>query len=209
MARGISSDFVQPNEVRFLMSIKLRGLVAMIAAIAGCAGVARGQDANQSVKLTPEHKALADDVGVWDAEMFVYVPDSKEPVAAGNGVETRTLLSGGLWIVSEFKGDFAAMPYEGRGQNGYDPIKAKYVSSWIDSASSRMLVQEGTYDAKTKTVTMLGDGDKLETGAPATLKTTIHKPDAENRVLSLSIKPKDGKDSEYVKFLEIRYKKRK
>jgi hypothetical protein len=119
------------------------------------------------------------------------------------------LLSGGLWITSGFKGDFAAMPYEGRGQNGYDPKKAKYVSSWVDSATSRMLIQEGTYDEKTKTVTMLGDGDDFETGAPATLKTTIHKPDAQNRVLSLFIKPKDGKDSEYVKFFEIRYKKQK
>jgi hypothetical protein len=191
------------------MSIKSRGLVALIAAVAGCAGMARGQDADQPVKLTPEHKALADDVGVWDAEMFVYVPGAKDPVPAGNGVETRTLLSGGLWITSEFKGDFAAMPYEGRGQNGYDPKKAKYVSSWVDSATSRMLIQEGTYDEKTKTVTMLGDGDDFETGAPATLKTTIHKPDAQNRVLSLFIKPKDGKDSEYVKFFEIRYKKQK
>jgi len=191
------------------MSIKLRGLLVVIVAAAACFGTARGQDAGQPVKLTPEHKALANDVGVWDADMFVYVPGMKEPIAAGHGVETKTLLSGGLWALSEFKGDFAAVPYEGRGQIGFDPAKGKYVSSWIDSASAKLLVQEGTYDEKTKTVTMIGEGDDPRGGSTATLRTTVHQPDAETRVLTLSIKPKGGKDSEYVKFFEIRYKKQK
>ena len=50
------------------------------------------------------------------------------------------------------------MAFEGRGQFGYDPAKKKYVGTWIDSMSPTLRVLEGTYDAKTKTLTYKGDG---------------------------------------------------
>jgi Protein of unknown function (DUF1579) len=109
-------------------------------------------------KPTAEHKILAADEGTWDAAIKSYIngPDS-EP-AVSKGVEVNTVLTGGLWISSSFSGDFGGMAFEGRGQFGYDPNKKKYVGTWIDSMSPALTVLEGTYDAKTKTITYTGDG---------------------------------------------------
>lgn len=184
------------------MSIKVRGFFAMLTAALWFSGNAGAQEAPEP---TPYHKGLAEEVGVWDAEMFYFKPGSDEATPAGKGVETNTMLSGGLWLLSDFKGDPGPGAFEGRGQTGYDPKKQKYIGTWVDSMSPRMMILEGTYDEKTKTATMFGEGD--DTGGQASsIKTTTHQPDAENRVFTLFIKPKDAK--EYVKTIEIRYKKR-
>ena len=52
-------------------------------------------------------------------------------------------MTGGLWVLSKFEGDFGGMKFEGRGQFGYDPIKKKYVGTWIDSMSPTLSVLEG------------------------------------------------------------------
>ena len=41
------------------------------------------------------------------------------------GVEVNTVITGGLWISSVFKGDFGGMAFEGRGQFGYDPARRR------------------------------------------------------------------------------------
>ena len=50
------------------------------------------------------------------------------------------------------------MAFEGHGQFGYDPARKKYVGTWIDSMSPTLSVLEGSYDAKTKTLTYTCDG---------------------------------------------------
>lgn len=77
---------------------------------------------------TPEHQRLEKDAGVWDAVATFFGPNGEEN---SKGVETNRML-GGFWLVSEFKGEFFGAPFEGRSQLGYDPIKKKYVGTWID-----------------------------------------------------------------------------
>jgi hypothetical protein len=130
--------------------------LCLAASVLGAASFATAQELPP--KPTAEHKILAADEGTWDAAIKSYPdgPDS-EPVVA-KGVEVNTVLPGGLWVSSTFQADFGGMTFEGRGQFGYDPNKKKYVGSWIDSMSPALTVLEGSYDAKTKTLTYKGDG---------------------------------------------------
>ncbi len=50
-------------------------------------------------------------------------------------------------------GKMKDMNFKGMAIEGYDNVKKKFVSSWIDNMSTMIMNSEGTYDAATKTFT--------------------------------------------------------
>ena len=136
--------------------------IPMAAGLLFAVPVLNAQDSAPS----PEHKILAMEEGVWDAEITMTIPgqDSKD-AAKSKGVETNRLL-GGKWLISDFKGEFFGSSFEGHGVNGYDAKKGKYVGTWVDSMSQHIDLMEGTYDEKTKTLTLNADSVNPSTGKP-------------------------------------------
>ena len=65
----------------------------------------------------------------------------------------------GKWLISDFKGEMFGSTFEGHGTNGYDAKKSKYIGTWVDSMSVRIDTLEGTYDEKTKTLTLNSDSE--------------------------------------------------
>ena len=161
----------------------------------------------QFTKPGPEHKILAADEGTWDATVksFAAGPDAEPTVS--KGTEVNTVLPGGLWVLSKFEGDFDGVKFEGRGQFGYDPLKKKYIGTWIDSMSAGLTVLEGTYDAKTKTMTYEGDAVEPATKMKYHEKMVTATKDDGTRVFTLYMKIGEAKDE--VKFMEVTYRKRK
>jgi len=51
------------------------------------------------------------------------------------------------------------MPFEGIGINGYDNLKKKFVSTWIDNMGTMIVMSTGTFDPATKTFTYMGEMD--------------------------------------------------
>jgi hypothetical protein len=179
------------------------------AALLGMTALARAQEggAPEIPKPTAEHKLLAADEGTWDATIKSYPAGPNADPMVSKGVEVNTVMPGGLWLLSKFQGDFGGMAFEGRGQFGYDPIKKKYVGTWVDSLSPTLSVLEGTYDAKTKTMTYVGDGVDPASKAKYTQKMVTTMKDDGTRVFTLLMKFEGSADE--VKFMEITYKKRK
>ena len=50
-------------------------------------------------------------------------------------------------------GKMKDMQFKGMGVEGYDNVKKKFVSSWIDNMGTGIQFSEGTYDPATKTFT--------------------------------------------------------
>jgi hypothetical protein len=148
----------------------------------------------QPPKPGPEFDILKKLEGTWDAVIKFGGQESK-------GTMTYKLGPGGRWMVSEFQGDFGGEKFEGKGLDGYNPLKKKYVSVWIDSMSPSPLVTEGTYDADTKTVTMEGEGPGQD-GKPVKHKTVSTWKDDDTIVFTVS----QGGDEA---MLTITYKRRK
>jgi hypothetical protein len=98
----------------------------------------------------PEHEVLKKMEGTWNAVMKM---EGSETTATA----TFKMELGGMWLLSEFRGEFFGQPYQGRGADGYDPEKKKYVSVWVDSMTPRPILFEGTYDKEKKTMTMTGE----------------------------------------------------
>jgi Protein of unknown function (DUF1579) len=175
-------------------------LVCLMSGLTSVASTVRAQDA----KPLPEHKILAVEEGVWDAEITTTVPG--QDAIKSKGLETNRLI-GGKWLISDFKGEFFGSPFEGHGVNGYDPKKGKYVGTWVDSMSQHIDVLEGTYDEKTKTLTLNSDSVNPANGKPMKLRLETQFKDDETRTFSEYVQM-DGEKS-FTKFMEVKYSKRK
>jgi hypothetical protein len=148
-------------------------------------------------KPGPEHALLKDFEGDWEATVSYPGEESK-------GTATYRLGFGGFWLTEHFQGEFAGMKFEGRSTMGYDPIKKKYVSVWIDSAAPGLTLLEGTYDKATKTLTESGEGPNME-GRIEKMKNVYQIKDKDSFTFTM-YQLQDGKEQQ---MMRISYKRRK
>src|SRR5262249_47306297 len=54
-------------------------------------------------------------------------------------------------------GKMKDLEFKGQGTDAYDNAKQKFVSTWMDSMGTGIMMSEGTYDPSTKTLTYAGE----------------------------------------------------
>ncbi len=148
-------------------------------------------------KPGPEHEMLHKFAGDWDCTVAFMGQESKATA------HSRVIL-GGFWLVENFKGEFGGAPFEGRGTMGYDPVKKKYVGSWIDSMSPSLFVMEGEYDKDNKCFTETGEGPGQD-GKLMKMKNHYEFKDADTIVFTMYMVA-DGK---YQEAFKITYHRKK
>jgi hypothetical protein len=166
------------------MKVQFGWMIGMLSLIALAAGPLLAQAPAQP---GAEHAVLKDTEGDWTAVIKFGTEQSK-------GTSTSKMGLGGLWLLTEFKGEAGGAPFEGRGIDGYDLDKKKYVSIWVDSMTSSPMNFEGTYDKTAKTMTMSAEG-KGPDGKPAKFKTTTTMSDRDHQVFKMFVVGPDGKDN--------------
>jgi hypothetical protein len=139
--------------------MKLRTLSLSLIALAAGATLYAFQDKMQMPTPSAEHKVLERTIGTWEAEL-----DMGAGAQPAKGTMVIERGPGGFTVISHFNADMGGMPFEGRGIDGYDPAKKKYVSIWVDSMSAAPMQTEGTWDEKTQTSIMFGDMPDMTTG---------------------------------------------
>jgi hypothetical protein len=143
-------------------------IVGVVVGLSG-AGLIQGQEFPQP---GAEHERLKQFVGEWDAVMDMEGQKSK-------ATSTYRAICGGMWIESDFEGDLGGLKFQGRGLDGYDLRKKKYVGVWVDSIESAPMTFEGDYDEKTKTLTMTGTSVDPQ-GKPQKFKSTTQTKDKDH-----------------------------
>jgi hypothetical protein len=176
----------------------MRRIRLLVAVCAAGVLVAPAAVAQEPPKPGPEHAELKRAEGTWDATVKFGDKESK-------GTMTYKMELGGLWLVSDFKGDFMGTKFEGKGLDTYDPAKKKYVSVWADSMSTMPMIMEGTYDKDKKVLTMTGEGPGPD-GKMTKYKTVLEMKDNDTMLFSMSSPGKDGKDQPV---MSITYKRKK
>jgi hypothetical protein len=141
-------------------------------------------------KPGPEHAVLKAMEGTWDAKMKI--PDAPEAIPA---VMTYKSELGGLWLASEFKSDVPGFQFQGKGFDGYDQAKKKYVGVWIDSMITGLMTMEGKYDEKTKTLTMTGVGPGEGGKEEQKFKSVTKMTDADHQTFQLFMIGDDGQET--------------
>lgn len=151
-------------------------------------------------KPGPEHEALKKLEGTWEAtcKMAGSPKDSTGTMTAKMGL-------GGLWLISNFEGDFGGMKFQGKGLDSYDPAKKKFVGVWIDSMTTTPMISEGTYDKEKRTLTMFSDHPGPD-GKPAKYKMVSEYKDNDNWLWTMGTVEKDGKVNV---MMTVTYKRKK
>jgi hypothetical protein len=174
----------------------VRVVVVLCAVIGLLAPAAPAQP--PSAKPGPEHERLKKMEGTWEATIKTTEGESK-------GTMIFKMEVGGLWLVSNFKGSFGGQQFQGRGLDGYDPIKKKYVSVWVDSMSPALMLFEGNFDKEGKVFTQFGEGPGMD-GKMTKFKSVTEMKDPDSMVFTMSSAGNNGKEQT---MLTIMYKRQK
>lgn len=104
--------------------------------------------------MSDELAVLAGDVGTWDAQVVVRPPGA--PPLPSRGVAVSRLACGGKWLITDFTNESG---FEGHGVYGWDPARGKYVSTWVDSMRTFLVVAEGSFDPATRTMSFVAQAE--------------------------------------------------
>src|SRR5437016_14326982 len=111
-------------------------------------------------KLNENHKLLADLAGTWSNSVKMMEP-GKEPSVSTGSVTFKSIMNGRYFIgdhtgsmkMPGADGKMKEFAFKGMSIDGYDNVKQKFISSWLDNWGTGILTFEGTYDAPTNTFT--------------------------------------------------------
>jgi hypothetical protein len=180
------------NAMRFVLACLS---IAAAASIRAAAPSSTLPAAATATTIAVTHRAELDvlklEEGIWDAAIE-FPPDAPGGAPTKmSGVQTNTFVTGNGWIKNDFAVD---AKYGGHGTWGFDTKKGKYVGIWVDSNQEYIRVDEGTFDAKTQTMTWRSELRQPDPYPPAKYRMTeAFKGDT--RVLTMTaIGAKSGKE---------------
>jgi hypothetical protein len=142
--------------------------------------------ANMMAYATPgaAHQKLAPRVGKWNLAVKMFQPDG-QPADESTATSEARWIFDGRYVEEAVQGEFAGMPFHGRGLSGYDNFKKKYVSTWIDSMSTGIMVSEGAWDDAGKTFSYSGEMPDFATGKLVRGRTTYTATDADHWTMKM------------------------
>jgi hypothetical protein len=153
----------------------------------------------------PGHKKLDVLVGTWHSKISMFMDPSKPPVVSDGPTVFKWVL-GGRYLEQTADSTFMGQPFSGLGYTAYDNYKKKYVSTWMDTMGTMIMMASGNFDAAGKVLTTTGRMDDPTTGksTPFREKMTVVSND-EIRFEMFTPGP-DGKE---IRNMEIRYTRKK
>lgn len=122
------------------------------------------------------------------------------------GVSIMKIECGGLWLVSDFKCEMGGQPFQGKGLDGYDPVKKKYVTVWVDSYTTAPMLFEGKFDESGKVLTMTCEAPMGEESTPSTWRSVSKFVSNDEHIFEMFVKPKGGEEKS---LMVVTYKRAK
>lgn len=154
------------------------------------------------------HKIFAHDAGTWDCEVKMYMAGPEGPPVTFKGVEKNELVSGDLYLLSEFKAKMGEQDFEGRALMGYNPKSKKYEGTWADSFTSAPSQMTGEFDDESRVMTLLCKVQD-ESGEEMLQKQVTKYHDDDTKTFTLYLVVDEGGKTSDLKVMEMTAKKRK
>lgn len=152
------------------------------------------------------HKMLAKSDGNWSGETTMWMEDGGKPMTSKSEA-TNKMMFGGRYQVSEHKGNFMGMPFEGMSITGYDNSKKKFVSNWIDNMGTGVMVTEGDWNASKKAIEFKGKmTDPSRPGKDCDVREVLTFVDDTHHTLEMY--GPDSKTGKEFKTMEIKFVKK-
>jgi hypothetical protein len=151
------------------------------------------------------HKQLSSMVGTWNAKVTMWM-DPAAPPMVSTGTSTNKWVLGKRWVRQDYSGTFMGKPFTGVGYTGYDNVKEQYVGTWMDNASTAVMISNGKADDDGKTYMFSSTMDDPLTKKPVDMKTKLTVVDKNRHVMEMWGPAPDG--TQY-KMMEITYTRKK
>jgi Protein of unknown function (DUF1579) len=162
-------------------------------------------------KLNDNHKLLADLAGSWSTSVKMMEP-GKEPTLSKGSVTYKSIMNG-RYVIGDHTGSMK-MPgadgkmkdftFKGMSTDGYDNVKQKFTSSWMDNMGTGILMFEGTYDPAAKTFTYTGEMEVVP-GMKTPVRSVVKVTDKNHRTFEWY----ENRGGQEMKTLEIDYTRKK
>ena len=157
--------------------------------------------------MTPgaEHESLKYKVGKWNMKLEMWMaPDA--PPTPSTGTSEMKLIMDGRYLVDTTKSTFNDMPFEGMGIIGFDNLKKRFVSIWIDNMGTGIMTGTGTYDKQKKLYTYSMMAPDIMTGEYKRSRTVERIIDDNQWVTEMYDTAPDGKEFLTMKIVYTREK---
>jgi hypothetical protein len=163
-------------------------------------------------KLNENHKLLATTAGTWSYTVKMWMDPSGKPTES-TGTATRKAVMDGRYVSGEYNGKFKMpgadgkvqeMNFIGMSMDGYDNVKKKFVSGWVDNMGTGIMTMDGTYDAAAKAFTYTGEYEMMP-GMKEKVRQVIKMTDATH----MNMEYYEDRGQGETKTMEINYTKKK
>jgi len=165
-------------------------------------------------KLNENHKLLSGLDGNWNYTIKFWMnPDPNAKPEESKGTAVRKSMMDGRYSTLDVTGKMEMpgpdgkkkeMTFKGHGIDGYDNVKKKFVSGWVDSMGTGIMTMDGTYDAATKTFTYTGEYEMMP-GMKEKVRQVIKMTDATHMTMEYYEDRGQGE----AKTMEINYTRKK
>jgi hypothetical protein len=140
-----------------------------------------------------EHQWLQQFVGEWTYEHEATMAPGQPPMKSTGTESVRSI--GGLWVAGEGRWE---MPDGGMATTvitlGYDPVRKRFVGTFIGSMMTQLWLYEGELDAAEKVLSLDAEGPSFSgDGKMAKYRDVIELKSHDHRVLSSYLLGEDGK----------------
>lgn len=163
-------------------------------------------------KMGENHKLLAGLVGTWSYTVKMWM-DPKGHPSESTGTAVRKAMMDGRFVTGEYSGKFKMpgadgkmkdMNFKGMSLDGYDNVKQKFVSTWVDNMGTGIMLSEGAYDVATKTFTFMGEYEAIP-GMKCRVREVIKLADQDHQ----SMEYYEDRGQGETKSMEINYTRKK
>jgi hypothetical protein len=146
------------------------------------------------------HKLFATLAGSWTTTTKEWMEPGKPP-AESTGIAEMKMLLDGRFLQQEFTSEMMGQPYSGVGISGYDNLRKRYFTAWIDTMATGIFLMEGTASADGKTITLRGQHEEPG-GGHMTHRAVWNIADSNTQTFDMYGTHKHSKE---MKMLEITY----
>jgi hypothetical protein len=166
----------------------------------------------EMAKLNENHKLLATTAGTWSYTVKMWMDPNGKPTES-TGTAKREAIMDGRYVSGDYTGKFKMpgadgkiqeMNFHGMSMDGYDNVKKKFVSGWVDNMGTGIMTMDGTYDAATKAFTYTGEYEMMP-GMKEKVRQVIKMPDATHMTMEYYEDRGQGE----ARTMEINYTKKK
>ena len=151
------------------------------------------------------HAHLAKFAGEWEVTTTAWMQPGAPPQTSKGSSQSEMIL-GGRFLKMHFKGTMFGQPFEGMQIVGYDNMKKKIISFWIDSTSTAFFLTEGTLDPAAKTTIEKGVWPDAMTGGTMGVKSVTKLVGPDEYTYEMFMVGADGQEFKSMEYRAVRKK---